>query len=532
MKKTIILFCLVIFCLVSFGQVYQEMPQYGYRANRMVFDSTLSIPSVCGVPTLKSNLIKKAAIAFDSCNNRFYYYNPKTKVWSQVSGGSSFDTTYMSNRIDLKIDSLKRFSDSIYAYHNGVQVFQYTDSTFDSTSLSNRINLKVNISDTSTMLSNYLHSIDTTNKWIQSITRTAGKDSIIFYVGNSRYAIKDSVGTGGGGGGAAVSYYLNGGTAASVGTYYQMSNTAVVGTNADFSLAGNGLISQWLTDVGNPNQLQIAAGNWNFEMYMSASSNGGTPAFYVELLKYDGSTFTSIATSSAAPENIDGGTIINLYLTSLAIPQTTLLSTDRLAVRVYIVNSVGGRTITMHTQDSHLCQIITNFSSGISALNGLTSTTQTFSVDSSNSTFKITSSGTNHTFNIPNASASGVTRGLISNTQYTTFNNKVAFTDTSTTIATKSNLFNNYIFSVSTNTNAGSVTRSNYIYIVSGTTTITLPTAVGNTNIYTIKRVGTNTVSIATTSSQTIDGSASPIIINTRYSSITLVSDGTNWNII
>jgi len=227
MKKTIILFCLVIFCLVSFGQVYQEMPQYGYRANRMVFDSTLSIPSVCGVPTLKSNLIKKAAIAFDSCNNRFYYYNPKTKVWSQVSGGgASFDSTSLSNRIDLKIDSLKRFSDSVYAYHNGIQVFQYRDSTFDSTSLSNRINLKVNISDTSTMLGNYLrkidtlslsnrinlkvniadtsamlspylHSVDTANKWIQSITRTAGKDSIIFYKGGVRFAIKDSVGGGG-----------------------------------------------------------------------------------------------------------------------------------------------------------------------------------------------------------------------------------------------------------------------------------------------------------------------------------------------
>ena len=87
MKKLIILFCLVNFCLVSFGQVYQEMPQYGYRANRMTFDSTLSIPTTCGVPTLKSNITKKAALAFDSCNNKFYYYNPKTLVWSEVTGG-------------------------------------------------------------------------------------------------------------------------------------------------------------------------------------------------------------------------------------------------------------------------------------------------------------------------------------------------------------------------------------------------------------------------------------------------------------
>lgn len=163
------------------------------------------------------------------------------------------------------------------------------------------------------------------------------------------------------GGGNNVSFYLNGGTAASVAGYYQMSNIAVVGTNADFTRVGNGLISQWLTDVGSPNVLSIQAGNWNFEIYMSVSSSGGTPEFYVELLKYNGSTFTTIANSSASPEPITSGTAIDLYLTSLAIPTTTLLSTDRLAVRVYIVNNSGGRTITMHTQDSHLCQVITNF---------------------------------------------------------------------------------------------------------------------------------------------------------------------------
>ena len=85
---------------------------------------------------------------------------------------------------------------------------------------------------------------------------------------------------------------------------------------------------------------------------------------------------------------------------------------------------------------------------------------------------------------------------------------------------------------VSTNTAAGSATSTDYVYLVSGTTTITLPTAVGNVGIYNIKRVGTNTVSIATTSSQTIDGSASPITINVQYVSLTLVSDGANWNII
>jgi hypothetical protein len=82
-----------------------------------------------------------------------------------------------------------------------VFVFQYKDSiggsSTDTTSLSNRINLKLNISDTSNMLNPYLRKIDTTNKFVNRLTRTPGKDSIIFFVGGNRFAIKDSVGGGG-----------------------------------------------------------------------------------------------------------------------------------------------------------------------------------------------------------------------------------------------------------------------------------------------------------------------------------------------
>jgi hypothetical protein len=92
--------------------------------------------------------------------------------------------------------------------------------------------------------------------------------------------------------------------------------------------------------------------------------------------------------------------------------------------------------------------------------------------------------------------------------------------------------FTRVVSSVSSATAAGSSANTDYVYLVSGTTTITLPTAVGNTNRYTIKNSGTGVVSIATTSSQTIDGSSSPITINVRYVSIDLISDGANWNII
>lgn len=87
------------------------------------------------------------------------------------------------------------------------------------------------------------------------------------------------------------------------------------------------------------------------------------------------------------------------------------------------------------------------------------------------------------------------------------------------------------ISSISGSTNAGSVAGTHYIYLATGTIPVTLPTAVGNTSLYTVKNVGTGVVTIATTSSQTIDGNPN-LLEGAQYQSYDLVSDGANWNII
>jgi hypothetical protein len=227
-----------------------------------------------------------------------------------------------------------------------------------------------------------------------------------------------------GGGGASVSYYLNGSvnqTPAIGGlTYKQMSKTPVIGAGTDFTINADGYIQSFITDSGSPNQLLIPAGNWNFEMYFSASSNGGSPSFYVELYKWDGAALTLIASSSANPEYITNGTAIDLYVTALAVPQTTLAVTDRLAVRVYVIHS--SKTIKLHTEDSHLCQVITTFSTGITALNGLTDQVQNFATPGTTGTTPNWSSvSPTHTLNIPLASTASVTAGLISKSEFDLF---------------------------------------------------------------------------------------------------------------
>jgi hypothetical protein len=230
----------------------------------------------------------------------------------------------------------------------------------------------------------------------------------------------------GGGGGASVNYYLNG--SISQGTiggnaYFQMSRVPVLGGGTNFTRTnaqGNGYIAQFITDAGDPNLLAIPSGNWNFETYFNASSGGGNPSFYMELYKYDGATFTLISSGSTNPEAITGGTVVDLYVSALAVPSTVLAATDRLAIRIFVTTS--GRTITLHTEDNNLCQVITTFTTGLNALNGLTAQVQNFATGTSGTDFGISSASSTHTFNLPTASASN--RGALSSGDWTTFNGK------------------------------------------------------------------------------------------------------------
>ena len=322
---------------------------------------------------------------------------------------------------------------------------------------------------------------------------------------------------GGGGGNSSVNYYLNGSVSASVATYNQMSKTAIIGTGTDFNLTGNGLIAQFLTDAGDPNRLLIPSGAWNFEMFFNISSSGGNAKFYVELLKYDGSIFTSIASSSAIPEQITGGTNIDLYLTSIAVPTTILLVTDRLAVRVYIVDNSGGRTVTLHTEDNTLCEIITTFSSGVTSLNGLTANTQYLATGTSGTDFAINSVTDTHTFNLPTASATN--RGALSSTDWTTFDNKAPKE------ITTSKQSSSYIL----------VLSDNYKLIemeVSTANTLTIPTNTSEpfpigTQIL-ISQLGTGQTTITPALGVTIRSSGGKTKTAAQYAMLTLIKRTTN----
>ena len=92
------------------------------------------------------------------------------------------------------------------------------------------------------------------------------------------------------------------------------------------------------------------------------------------------------------------------------------------------------------------------------------------------------------------------------------------------------------VHAVATKTSAYTITTSDEIILADasgGSFTLTLPTAVGNHGLYSVKKVDSsaNTVTVNTAGGQKIDGGAT-VIIRVQNASIAIISNGTDWYII
>jgi hypothetical protein len=225
------------------------------------------------------------------------------------------------------------------------------------------------------------------------------------------------------GGGSSVSYYLN--SSVSQGTiggvaYRELSKDPIAGAGTDITITADGYIASYLTDANDPALLEVPAGNFNCEFYFSVNSNAHNPYVYAEVYKYDGTTFTLIGSSVSVPEYLTNGTTLSPYYFAIPVAQTVLAITDRIAIRIYA--NVDTREVTLHTENNHLCQVVTTFSKGLTSLNNLTRQVQFLATGTSGTDFAISSSTATHTFNLPVASATNT--GKLSSTDWSTFNAK------------------------------------------------------------------------------------------------------------
>lgn len=399
------------------------------KQNTLTFDTTPTDGSTN--PVTSNGVFDALALKEDTANkgvaNGYAPLNSSTKIDSaylpsyvddvvEVANYASLPVTGETSKIYITLDTgyLYRWSGSLY-----IKIAEQIQTDYAQTDINaiDYIKNKPTISVGLTMPSAYTVTGSPTSNGTISVT---GAGLASQYVRGDGQLATFPTSTGGG---SALNYYLNGSVSQGTfggNTYYEMSRTAVIGSGTDFSIAANGYIARFITDAGDPALLSVPSGNWNLEFFFSASSGGGTPTFYVDVYKVSGTTFTLIGTNSTAPEAINNGTLIDAYFTAVTIPTTSLLLTDRLAIDIYVNNS--GRTITLHTEDNHLCEIITTFSTGVNAINGLTSQVQYLQTGTSGSDFAINSVSDTHTFNLPVASATNT--GKLSSTDWSTFNGK------------------------------------------------------------------------------------------------------------
>ncbi len=171
---------------------------------------TVSITPGYGVATSPNPITGTGSVRVDSAALSAYYQRIKDSLLKYVTPSQLRDSitaliTYLNTGLENGAPSLPdtifiKINDSLYRFLTPVHGFgtllSHTDTTFkfsvdtslvatlvrllsDSSALKAFIDLKLNISDTA-------------SHWVNNITNNASNDSIVFFIGSTRYAIKDN----------------------------------------------------------------------------------------------------------------------------------------------------------------------------------------------------------------------------------------------------------------------------------------------------------------------------------------------------
>ena len=118
-------YLVIVFLLSSLSSFAQE-PSYvpmksNYLYKGIKMDSLFILPvlDTANARKVNGNLVRQSDA---------YYWYDSTKWVALVTGGGGTDTTSLSNRINQKVDSIKRSNDSVYFKKNGIWYYAFKDS--------------------------------------------------------------------------------------------------------------------------------------------------------------------------------------------------------------------------------------------------------------------------------------------------------------------------------------------------------------------------------------------------------------------
>ena len=185
-----------------------------------------------------------------------------------------------------------------------------------------------------------------------------------------------------------------------------LTKASITSSTTGVTITGtNNVLSAGTIDIATASGTQqglLSAANWDTFNSKEPAITAGTTAQY-----WRGDKTWQTLNTSVVPEN------------------TNLYYTDARARAAISLTTTGTSGVASYNSATGVLNIPNYADGGITSLNGLTGLTQTFAIGTSGTNPNWTSATSIHTLNIPMASASSVTAGLISNTEWNTFNNKI-----------------------------------------------------------------------------------------------------------
>jgi hypothetical protein len=157
-----------------------------------------------------------------------------------------------------------------------------------------------------------------------------------------------------------IIYYFNESQNSDIAGYKVISTTPVFNPGIQVAVAGAGnqLIGEYATPLGNPNVSLVPTGFWVFTGYIQTT--GGTPYVFAEVyVRTDLGVETLIGTSVQRDVTTLAST---LYTFGCSINSYGLALTDRIVIKLYAGN-LGADTLTYHFEGNEVGQVVTSFSS-------------------------------------------------------------------------------------------------------------------------------------------------------------------------
>ncbi len=270
----------------------------------------------------------------------------------------------------------------------------------------------------------------------------------------------------------ASTYYMN--ESVTEAPYKEFSSIPTIALEQDVpTTIGAGLtsvIGAFQTPSGVPNTTNIPSGLWQFFLHLYSGASTDDFDVYVEVYKRDTLGTETLLFTSDTEIITNMSTTTTMYLCDGVFPATTLLTTDRIVVKVVATNTgSGSQTIHFVTEGSQ------HYSVATTTLNQVVPTGAVTSVSASS---PLASSG-GTTPNITITQASAIANGYLSSTDWSTFNGKQdAITLTTTGTSGASTFVGNtlnipvYATGLSYFTEAQSTTSPNNVVYVDSFTAI------------------------------------------------------------